>query len=267
LIRRGFIAPTVLAVAALGPLGCSDAGSTASTTSADESYSSVANGLWALDGTPGPGDIELLQLATRSYASIVREAAAAAAHAVDESVGADAPSDVAHAGAPPAAEARRAATGDVMRVEGASTPTLSIKVDDQTFTATETADTLTLTNADGRVLTYRRSYRLYCVPTDRGVEATMILELGKEPKLVGVNGDGRLFPKAGTHPATVHTDVLFRLHDYEISSAVGASSVTVKLPWSDMSKPEVSGTIAIVGAPDALPPTPISCERVPASTD
>ena len=150
------------------------------------------------------------------------------------------------------------------RAAGASAPaaTLSIAAHDAEYVVTESGESLTLTKPDGRILTYRRSYRLYCVPTDRSLEATAIIELGKEPKLVAVNGDGRVFPNEGTHAAMVRTDVLFRLHDYEIVSDIDATSVTVKLPWTEMSKTEIEGTLAIAGTPNPLPPTPITCERV-----
>ena len=265
LVTRRFVALGTFAVtAAVGPLGCTE--TTSPIQSSDESYTSLANGLWALDGDPAHGDIELLQLAPRSYASIVREAQPVAPEAMNES----APSEMQGAGsasAAPATATRRAAVGSVTRASGtrdngASPPTLSLTASDESFTVAEAGDTLTLTKADGRVLTYRRSYRLYCVPTDRSLEATAIIELGKEPKLVGVNGDGRVFPNEGTHAALVRTDVLFRLHEYEIVSDVGSSSVTVKLPWTEMSKSEIEGTLAIIGPTDAVPPTPITCERV-----
>ncbi len=257
MITRRFVALGTFAVAIGTQLGCSGAGTTHPTGTSDESYTSVANGLWALDGTPEAGDIELLQLSTRTYASIVRDVEPAAMNAGTRAAAPNA------ASAATATDTARAAIGDVRRVAGASSPTLSLTADDETFTLEESGDTLTLTTADGRVRTYRRSYRLYCVPTDRGVEATVIFELGKEPTLVSVNGDGHSFPKGGgTHSATVRTDPLFRLHEYEIVSHIGASTVIVKLPWSDMSKPEVSGTLAMIGTPDAVPPTPISCERV-----
>ena len=35
----------------------------------------------------------------------------------------------------------------------------------------------------------------------------------------------------------------------------------MRLPWTDMSKSEIEGTLAIVGPADAVPPTPITCER------
>lgn len=265
LITRRFVALGTFAIAVGAQIGCA-ADATSRIESSDESYTSVANGLWALEGTAEHGDIELLQLAPRNYASIVRETAPVAAQAMEEGAGAGAQGP-GRAEAASAQQTSRAAMGNVTRASGtraagASAPTLSLSIDDEDLHIAEVGDTLTLTKSDGRILTYRRSYRLYCVPTDRSLEATAILELGKEPKLVGVNGDGHVFPKAGLHAALVRTDVLFRLHDYEIVSDIGASSVIVKLPWSEMSKPEIEGTLAIVGPADAAPPTPISCERV-----
>ncbi len=268
MVTRRFVAMGAVAVA-VGAVACADASS--SIDSSDEPYTSVANGLWALDGLPEHGDMELLQLATKMYASVVREVATEPTAPTDagEPDGSGASEDAGRASAAPATETSRVAVGNVNRSsatrdpgESAPTATLSIAAHDAEYMITETGDILTLTKPDGRVLTYRRSYRLYCVPTERGLEATAILELGKEPKLVGVNGDGRVFPNQGTHAAMVRTDVLFRLHEYEIVSDIDGTSVTVKLPWTEMSKPEMEGTLAIAGTPDALPPTPITCERV-----
>ncbi|MBX3204299.1 MAG: hypothetical protein KF764_04485 [Labilithrix sp.] len=259
MITRRFVALVTLAVAS--QLGCSSALDTEAVETSEASYSTVANGLWALDGVAEHGDIELLQLARKNYASVVREAPAAAQAADDD----DAPSSNGRAGSAPAAAPApggRAATGNLARAPQPDAPPALSLLGEEEFSVTERGDALTLTGADGRVLTYRRSYRLYCVPTDRSVEATVILELGKEPELVAVNGDGRSFPKAGIHAAAVRTDVLFRLHDYVIESSTGSGSVTVKLPWSDMGKDEVEGTIAMIGPPDVTAPTPISCERV-----
>lgn len=256
-MTRVFVALATLAVAAGAALGCSSARETAAIGTSDDSYSSVANGLWALEGAAEHGDIELLQLARKNYASIVREEPILEEAAVD-----DASEGAGRAASAPAVERRRATTGNLARGRQAETPAVALLHADDELTLVEQGDTLTLTGADGRVLTYRRSYRLYCVPTDRSVEATVILELGKEPELVAVNGDGRSFPKAGIHAANVHTDVLFRLHDYVIESHTGSATITVKLPWSEMGKDEVEGTLAMVGPADATEPTAISCERV-----
>jgi hypothetical protein len=239
-------------------LGCSSAEATTEGESTED-YTAVSSGLWALDGPAAHGDIELLQLARRNYASIVREAPAL--EAMSAGAGA-APSGAARAGSAPAS-ASRSATGNLTRGT-AATPTIALNdtAADASYSISALGEKLELTTADGRVLTYRRSYRLYCVPTDRSVEATVLLELGKEPKLVGVNGDGRVFPTEGTRAATVKTDVLFRLQDYVVVSNTGSTSVTVKLPWSNMSKSEIEGTLAITGAPNAVAPTPITCERV-----
>ncbi|MBX3201861.1 MAG: hypothetical protein KF894_27245 [Labilithrix sp.] len=258
-MTRRFVALATLAVAAGAALGCSDARETTAIGTSDDSYSSVANGLWALEGAAEHGDIELLQLARKNYASIVREAPLFEEAAADV----DEPSEGAgRAASATAVERRRATTGNLARARQAETTAMTLLHADDELTLAEQGDTLTLTGADGRVLTYRRSYRLYCVPTDRSVEATVILELGKEPELVAVNGDGRSFPKAGIHAATVHTDVLFRLHDYVIESRTGSATITVKLPWSEMGKDEVVGTLAMLGPADATEPTAISCERV-----
>ena len=272
MVTRRFVALGAVAVA-VGAVAC--AGASSSIGSSDEPFTSVANGLWALDGTPEHGDMELLHLATKTYASIVREVVpteAGPTESVDAGEPDGSPSTsggLGRASAAPATETRRVAVGDVTRGsatraagESAPTATLSIAAHDAEYTITETGDTLTLMKPDGRVRTYRRSYRLYCVPTDRSLEATVIIELEKEPKLVGVNGDGHVFPNEGVHAAMVRTDVLFRLHEYEIVSDIDGTLVTVKLPWTEMSKPEVEGTLAIAGAPDASPPTPITCERV-----
>lgn len=225
----------------------------------DDAYSSVANGLWALDGVAEHGDIELLQLSRRSYASIVREMTPATAPSERADAGS---SGTGQPGSAPA-ETTRTATGDLTGVAQADGPaTISLVAGDEELSLTEIGDTLTLTGADGRVLTYRRSYRLYCVPTDRGIEATFLLELGKEPTLVAVNGDGHSFPSAGVHAATVHTDELFRLHEYVVVSDAGSATVRVRLAWADMSKREVEGTLSLIGPPDASAPTPITCERV-----
>lgn len=270
MVTRRFVALGSVAVA-VGAVAC--AGASSAIGSSDEPYTSVANGLWVLEGTPEHGDMELLQLATKTYASIVHEVAPAEP---DETADAGEPdgspprSDGPGRTSPgPATDTRRVAVGDVTRGaaarrpgESAPTATLSIAAHDAEYTITETGDALTLTKPDGRVLAYRRSYQVYCVPTDRSLEATVILELEKEPKLVGVNGDGRVFPNAGTYAAFVRTDVLFRLHEYEIVSDIDGTSVTVKLPWTEMSESEFEGTLALVGAPDALPPTPITCERI-----
>ncbi|MDF2693605.1 MAG: hypothetical protein K0S65_1988 [Labilithrix sp.] len=264
MIRRRFVASALLVVAVSLELGCSDAGTNANIESSDDSYASVANGLWVLDGDAEHGDIELLQLDRRAYASVVRQDAVAVASA---STTETPQGGLGRAGNASTTQASRASTGNVARASAnAAAPTISLIAGDEQLTAAENGNTLTLTGADGRTLTYRRSYRLYCVPTDRGVEATVLLELGKEPELVGVNGDGRSFPKAGSYPAKVRTDVLFRLHDYELLSTAGTSTVTVKLPWEEMTKPEVHGTLAIVGPPDAALPTPITCERVATPT-
>ena len=237
-------------------LGCSSTEGRTIVETSDDDYSSVANGLWALDGVAEHGDIELLQLARRSYASIVREVTPARAPSENADAG------TSGTGSAPA-ETRRTATGDLTGVAQADGPaTISLVAGDEELSVAEVGDTLTLTGADGRVLTYRRSYRLYCVPTDRGIEATFLLELGKEPTLVAVNGDGHSFPSAGVHAATVHTDDLFRLHEYVIVSDTGTASVKVKLAWADMSKSEVEGTFSLIGPADASAPTPISCERV-----
>ena len=252
-----------IAIALGAGLGCSSA-ETANLSSSDEDFTSTSSGLWALDGPADDGDIELLQLTRYNYASIVRRVVpAAAAEAVAEEAGLERGSR-ASAPAPMETEERRAAMGNVTRAFGAeaAAPTLSLSAAEQEHTVAELGDTLMLTREDGRVLTYRRSYRLYCVPTDRSLEATVVLELGKEPEIVGVNGDGRTFPAAGAHEAAVRTDVLFRLHDYVVVSHTGSSLITVKLPWTEMSKHEIEGTLAIVGPPDASAPTPITCERV-----
>jgi hypothetical protein len=145
-----------------------------------------------------------------------------------------------------------------------SAPTYSI-------TTSPLGDVLKLTSANGRVLTYRRGYRLYCVPTDRGIEATALLEMGKQPKIVGVNGDDEMFPSEGTYNAKVHTDVLFQQRNYVMTSktgttGAGAKTIRVQLPWSDMSKAMIKGSLAIVdpasASATATPPTPISCERI-----
>ncbi|MBX3262599.1 MAG: hypothetical protein KF782_23160 [Labilithrix sp.] len=263
MITRRFVALATLAVGA--QLGCSGEAEIASIGTSDDSYSSVANGLWALDGAAAHGDIELLQLARKNYASIVREAPIAA-QATDDGADASDTSESSAAAAPSIAR-RRATTGNVTRGPRADASATALVGADEEFSLVEQGDTLTLTAADGRALTYRRSYRLYCVPTDRSVEATVILELGKEPELVAVNGDGRSFPKAGVHAATVHTDFLFRLHDYVIESRTGSASVTVKLPWSEMGKDEVEGTLAMIGPADVTEPTAITCERVYPTND
>lgn len=248
-----FFAVALISTAALVQLGCSSDGG--SIGAADEPFTATASGLWALDGDAEHGDIELLQIDRRSFASVLREDPSPAPTAARQMAESDE--------APP--PDTRTATGNLARVGRAATAKVSLVANDQKFTVKENGDTLTLTTEDGRELTYRRTYRLYCVATDRSIEATALVELGKEPKLVGVNGDGRVFPKAGSYDAAIQNDVLLRLHEYVITATTGASTITVKLPWSDMSKAEIEGTLAITGMPSSAPPTPIACERVPAT--
>ena len=250
-----FIALTLFATAVLPQLGCSSDG--VAVNASDDSFTTVANGLWALDGDADHGDIELLQLDQRAFTSLTHkdEAAPQAARAAARA-STSAPANASQA-APPIA------TGSLARAAHTTTAPVFLTVGDVQYTVGETPDTLTLTSQDGRVLTYHRSYRLYCVDNDRSVEATVVLELGKEPKVVGVNGDGRTFPGEGTFSAAVQSDVLFRLEDYVITSDLGNGSlVTVKLPWADMNKPLINGSIAISGLPNSAPPTALSCERV-----
>lgn len=246
-----FIALALFTIAVLPQLGCS--GDSSDVSASDDSFTTVANGLWALDGDAAHGDIELLQVDTRTFASLTHRDAPARARSVSAAAAApSSPEDDAEAD-----------TGRLARTSAGAAAPIVLAVGDTQYAVVETPDTLTLTAADGRVLTYHRSYRLYCVAEDRGVEATVLLELGKEPKIVGVNGDGRTFPGEGTYGATMRSDVLFRLKDYVLTSDLGDGAVvTVKLPWSDMSKSMIEGTIAISGISNAASPTALSCERI-----
>jgi hypothetical protein len=245
--------------------------------SADD-LTSVQSGLWVLEGSAQSGDIELVQLGRRDHASLVREAPPATPspqHAGSMSGAGGASSSSDSSAAHHASPRVEAVAGNVSRGSRVEAPKLKLRVDgvEKTFEVKQSADgttmTLKSTTAPVRELTYKRSYELYCVPLDPGTEATMLVEVSASPKVIGVNGDGRSFPRQGSFDAMVQADTLFRMQDnYVVTSRQPATAnrpstlVTVTLPWAEMTKPTMKGKVAISGTANALPATPITCERV-----
>jgi len=263
-------------LAAISTLGCGSAGPVgeAQVEESAEDLTAVQSGLWALEGSARGGDIELLQLGRRDHASLVREVAPARA-AQASSSSADAMGTGAGVAPSPPPPAVEAVAGDVSRGTQARAPKLTLDLDgaEKKFEVkTVDPDTMTLTEVGAvpaRVLTYKRSYRLYCVPSDPGTESTMLIEMGATPKIIGVNGDGKKFPRQGDFDAAVRADELFRLQDdYVVTSRQPAtanrpaSTITVTLPWSEMTKPSMKGKVAITGTSNAVPATAMICERV-----
>lgn len=252
----------VLVSAALG--GCAQ--ETATLEGASDDLASSQSGLWVLEGSAKSGDIELIQLGRHDHTSLVREATPTSAMSAN----------AAGAGSvgPTAAAPVGAVTGNVTDASRGTPPKLSFANDDghaHTLVVSEVSpDELKVTTEDGRVLVYKRSYQLYCVSADPGTEATMLLEMGAAPKLVGVNGDGRSFPTQGNFDAVVDTTLL---HETQTSFVVTAnvppsnlrpiaSEVRVQLSWLDMTKPVMQGEVAMTGPANVTPPTRITCERI-----
>ncbi len=253
----------------LAAVGCAAPSSNDATgpgeSSSEDNFTAASMGLWTLDGTPQSGDIEVLQLGARNYASLTHQPATRAAG----------PMAAATPGAHPSTTSPAQPTiveetyGDLWR-SGPAAATLhataasSLEAVSATpsYTASVSGDVLKLTSDSGRVLTYRRTYKLYCVPTDRSIEATALVHMGKSPSIIGINGDGQMFPEEGTYSASVRTDVLFQLRNYEIVSHTNdGRTIVMKFAWSDMNKSMIDGTMSIVGGPSGVPATPIQCER------
>jgi hypothetical protein len=272
-----------LALASLTAVGCAAESNGEDNLEVGESaddLTSVQSGLWVLEGSAQSGDIELVQLGRRDHASLVREAprpparAPHSAGSMSGSAGASSSSD-SSASTGTAPEAVEAVSGGVSPGTRSVAPKLKLRVDgvDKTFDVKLSADgttmTLKSTTPPVRELTYKRSYELYCVPLDPGTEATMLVEVGASPKVIGVNGDGRSFPTQGSFTASVQSDTLFRTQEsYIVTTRQPATAtrpstlVTVTLPWAEMTKRTMKGKVAISGTANALPATPITCERV-----
>lgn len=267
-----------LALAAVGCAAESNEGDNQQVEESTDDLTSVQSGLWVLEGSAQSGDIELVQLGRHDHASLVREAprpSSPAPHSAGSmSAGASSSSD-SSAPAPAAVPTVEAVAGGVSQGTRSVAPKLKLLVDgvEKTFDVKVSADgttmTLKSTTPPVRELTYKRSYQLYCVPLDPGTEATMLIEVGASPRVIGVNGDGRSFPTQGNFDATVQADTLFQTQEsYVVTSRQPATAtrpstlVTVTLPWAEMTKPTMKGKVAISGAANALPATAITCERV-----
>lgn len=274
----------VLAIFAAPALGCSSS----NTAGADESQlverrrPNVASappiettplGLWALDGEPANGDVSLLALDSAMFAGVVHSTFIPSASKEGlELAGQPVQADFAAIGSllhegPDAASLANGGEGESAPPPSASPSTFAVGEDDsaQRYTFALEPHRLRVTRDDGAVFYYTRSYKLYCTLADPGRESTMILELGAEPKVIGVNGDGIRFPAAGNYAAAVRTEELFEGSVYTVESDIRTGRIVVRLPWATMAQPRFSGAVTIVPSGQAeanLRPTSVACERI-----